>query len=357
MNAVALLLIGLGLLAVGLYWSLPAKYAQNAVGLLTAIILIWVSPMAAMALLSMTILFPFAMRWGDTHDRKNLMLLLLGSALVAIFVSSRFMENYVWIGVAYFVLRLFHILIEWWSERIAAPALGNHFRYQFFLPVISSGPINRITHFEREIDRRSWSRRNFVAGAERCLIGLFFVLVISRSIIGRLEIILANRIDHWNIFLANWLLSAIDWVQLYFSFSGYTSIALGLSLMMGLRLEENFNHPYRATNLLDFWSRWHMTLTNWCRDYVYDPIAAATRNPVIAVFAAMLVLGLWHEFSFYYIFWAGWQSLGIIGTHLLLKHYNWRVPHMVSLIGGPIFVLSWLSLARPMATLILGDYG
>ena len=78
---------------------------------------------------------------------------------------------------------------------------------------------------------------------------------------------------------------------MFFSFAGLTSLALGLSLMMGLKLEENFNRPWAAKNLIDFWSRWHMTLSNWCRDYVFYPVTAITRLPVVGLLLAMLAMG------------------------------------------------------------------
>ena len=90
-------------------------------------------------------------------------------------------------------------------------------------------------------------------------------------------------------FAADWLASVLDWTSLYFVFAGLTSVALGLSRMAGLTLEENFDHPWRARNLIDFWTRWHMSLTSWCRDYVFTPVTALTRSPVAGLFAGMLL--------------------------------------------------------------------
>jgi D-alanyl-lipoteichoic acid acyltransferase DltB (MBOAT superfamily) len=159
-------------------------------------------------------------------------------------------------------------------------------------------------------------------------------------------------------FLHDWGYSAREWIWLYFVFAGYSSIALGISMMIGLRLEENFNRPWAARNLIDFWMRWHMSLTQWCRDYVFRPVAAITRSPIAGLCAAMLVIGLWHEFSAYYVLWATWQVLGILLTRLADRLFGFeRMPRAVGTVLGPISVLAWLSLARPVLARLLGVLG
>jgi alginate O-acetyltransferase complex protein AlgI len=89
----------------------------------------------------------------------------------------------------------------------------------------------------------------------------------------------------------------------YVQFAGYSDLAIGAGLLWGIRVIENFNYPFLATNMQDFWRRWHISLSSWCRDYVFQPIIAFSRNKWIALSAAMLVLALWHEISGRYILW------------------------------------------------------
>jgi alginate O-acetyltransferase complex protein AlgI len=88
---------------------------------------------------------------------------------------------------------------------------------------------------------------------------------------------------------------------------------------MGFHIIENFNYPFIAVNIGDFWRRWHISLSEWCRSYVYTPIASYTRKPIIAVLAAMLVLGLWHELSFRFLCWGLFHGIGISLWHLFQR--------------------------------------
>jgi D-alanyl-lipoteichoic acid acyltransferase DltB (MBOAT superfamily) len=100
-------------------------------------------------------------------------------------------------------------------------------------------------------------------------------------------------------------------LELYLQFSGYSDIAIGFAMLLGFRIMENFNFPFLAKNISDFWQRWHISLTSWCREYVYMGTVAVTRNPALGAVASMLVMGLWHECSLRYIAWGVFQGLGI----------------------------------------------
>ena len=186
-------------------------------------------------------------------------------------------------------------------------------------------------------------------GFERVLLGLILYYVISGTGMSMMIATAGNHLSALPRFLELWGMSALSWVHLFFAFAGSSHIALGISLMSGLVLEENFNRPWMARNLLDFWTRWHMTLTRWVQDYVYQPVVGLTRKPVIGLLLAMLVIGLWHAFSLYYVLWAVWQSLGIV----LSRQLKVRLPDgRFAQIGGPLAVLAWLSAARPALDLI-----
>lgn len=189
----------------------------------------------------------------------------------------------------------------------------------------------------------------FGSGFERLLLGLIFFFVVSGTGMREVMANAANHLSALPSFLELWGLSALSWIDLFFAFSGTTHIALGIALMSGLALEENFNRPWKARNLLDFWTRWHMTLTRWVQDYVYQPVVGLTRKPVVGLFLAMLMIGLWHAFSLYYVLWAVWQSLGIV----LSRQFDENLPGgQAARLVGPLMVLAWLSAARPVLDLI-----
>lgn len=218
-------------------------------------------------------------------------------------------EPPVLMGLAYFFCRQIHLLVESLKNPTMRLTLRQQLNYNFFLPVMLAGPIHRYDHFFRQCQRRRKDSANLTGGFERILYGYAKVIIgnvlISYKLAGCIEKLQLPGIPG---LLAK---SASDWMNLYIQFSGYTDIALGFSLLLGLRLEENFNNPLTATTLIEFWQRWHMTLSSWCRDYVFSPLQAATRCQIFAVAAAMVVMGLWHEFSLYYILWGIYHATGI----------------------------------------------
>ncbi len=345
------------LLAVPLVWVLPKEHVWTGMALWTILVLSSLSPMSALWLVGASVLTSGVMTLGDKLGHRNLLTLCWSLALVAALLLSTSMPGVMWVGGAYFTLRNLHVLFDWWMGRLTNPGLERHLRYQLFLPVLMAGPINRIQLFERQCARQRWDPATFFTGAERALFGTAQLVVVGGWLIGRIHLKLEDSGLAPGIFWHDWLISALDWVQLYFTFAGFSSLALGIALMMGMTLEENFNRPWAGRNLIEFWSRWHITLSQWCRDYVFQPVTALTRSPVLGLMAAMVAIGLWHEVSTYYLLWAVWQVAGIIATRIAqswiesnpkLAVWPSAAPYL-----GPIFVMGWLSLAKPVLSRFL----
>jgi alginate O-acetyltransferase complex protein AlgI len=336
------------LLGVGIIWALPRSQGLNAVAGLTLIAIALISPASALWLAGTTFITVSIIRHYPFRKHRGLVVTLYGFFLVFLLFVTREMPGYFWVGGAYFTLRHMHVLIDWWMGKLNVPTLTQYARYSFFLPVIMAGPIHRLGNFQRQEERQRVNATNLFNGAERALFGLFQAVVISSWLLRRLRQTSEKYSESWPLFLQRWTEGGFDWLQLFFSFSGLTSLALGVSLMMGLKLEENFNRPWASKNLIDFWTRWHMTLSNWCRDYVFYPVTAITRLPLVGLLMAMLAMGLWHDNSAYYILWAVWQSLGIFLTHLVLRLGRGRLPESIGKVIGPISVFVWLTLTKPV---------
>jgi alginate O-acetyltransferase complex protein AlgI len=345
------------LLAVPLAWVLPEERVWTGVALWTVLAIASLSPLSALWLVGASALTSGVMALGDRVGNRNLLTLCWSVALVAALLLSTVMPGLMWIGASYFTLRNLHVLFDWWMGRLANPGLARHLRYQLFLPVLMAGPINRFQIFERQCARRRWDPAAFFSGAERALFGTAQVVVLGGWLIGMVHFKLVDSGVAPGIFWHDWVISALDWVQLYLTFAGFSSLALGLALMMGLGLEENFNRPWTARNLIEFWSRWHITLSQWCRDYVFQPVTALTRSPVLGLLAAMTAIGLWHEVSAYYLLWAVWQVAGIVSTRvaqsLVLRHPGLAFWPGTAPFLGPVFVMGWLSLAKPVLSRLL----
>lgn len=302
--------------ATALALSLPRKYQIDCVSFATVLLLAFAAPVT-LAWMSTTILLTF----GISHLPRTQK--TFGTWAVVLVIAIMFtlyktinqtsaafdFQPPVLLGLAYFFCRQIHLLVEGLIYPTMRLSLRQHINYNFFLPVLLAGPIHRYQHFFRQCDRRRTDKATLAGSFERILYG-YAKVIIGNALI---SYHLAEFLEHLHVTgLTSLLLqSANDWLYLYVQFSGYTDIALGFSLLLGIRLEENFNNPLAATTLIEFWQRWHMTLSNWCRDYVFAPVQAASRNQFIAVSAAMIVMGLWHEFSWYYLLWGLYHATGI----------------------------------------------
>ncbi len=341
----------LSLVCVPISWSVPRAHAFDAVAGWTALCLVVLSPATALWLTAIVLGLPKLLAGRDARrgPRAVLAILLLTVGLIV----SRALPGWAWIGGAFFTLRAMHVVIEWWMRRLSAPSLRESLHYFLFLPVLAAGPIHRLPHFQHQLRRRRWDPQMFFTGAERILLGLVWFYVVASFVLvqvdARLAWYLSDVADFWSV----WARAAVSWLELFFAFSGTTHLALGISLMMGLKLEENFDRPWAARNLVDFWTRWHMTLTHWVRDYAFRPLTALTRSPVVGLLGAMLVVGLWHEFSLYYVLWAMWQSLGILLSQLVNRRIGarWRRSWITAPFGF-LAILAWLSAARPVIELM-----
>lgn len=340
--------VWLALLTVPISWMVPRSFAFDAVALWSAIVVLLLSPPTLIWLGLIAVCVSSLLH--DSPDRgRGFMTGLICFFLIGGLIAARSLPTFAWLGGAFFTLRALHVTLDWWMGTLPSPTLRESLRYFFFLPVIPAGPINRLPHFSTQLRRRRWDLPTFATGFERFLLGAIFFFVISGYGMDRVISLAGGPLGVLPPFLEIWALSALSWIDLFFAFAGSTHIALGITLMIGLALEENFNKPWRARNLLDFWTRWHMTLTRWVQDYVYQPIVGLTRKPVIGLLLAMLVIGLWHAFSLYYVLWAFWQSLGIILARLIKgRGPSGRLAFAI----GPLGVLAWLSAARPVLDLI-----
>ena len=278
------------------------------------------------------------------------LLLFVGAATAALL----WLRELTWLetlGAAYFSLRAIHVALDVWMSRYSIPKPLPLLGYMLFFPVFLVGPIHRYPDFARTLQRRRQSAQDLFAGFERVLVGIFVTVVLGGWLINLSQEIASGWNHALHPFLLDWLYSVIGWVDLYFVFGGMSAVAIGAARIIGLEVQENFNRPFLARSLAEFWTRWHISLTSWCRDYVYQPVSSMLRNHVVGVFASMLVLGLWHETSLYYILWAAWQALGIVLSRRLTPVYN-ALPSRLDILLSPFLVLAWLSLAKPIATRI-----
>jgi D-alanyl-lipoteichoic acid acyltransferase DltB (MBOAT superfamily) len=203
--------------------------------------------------------------------------------------------------------------------------LGEYVTYVVFFPALSAGPIDRVERFVQDLrNPLGLCDEDWLYAVQRLLTGMFkkFVLADSLAYVA-LNAATATTVQPG---LWTWTLLYAYSFQIFFDFSGYTDIAIGMARLVGVKLPENFNFPYLKSNLTQFWNNWHITLTQWFRGYFFNPLTRAFRSrqkssPGMIIFIAqistMLLIGLWHGVTLNFVLWGLWHGAG------LFLHNRW----------------------------------
>ena len=226
------------------------------------------------------------------------------------------------LGLSYYIFRQLHLIIEFYKQKIQKVDWVEFISYMLFAPVMIVGPINRFDDWRREIQRRRWDAVLFSQGLERILYGMVKIVILGNYLITFKLGTYIDLLDSQALWFKTYLQCFQYAANAYIQFSGYSDVAIGLSMLFGIRIMENFNFPFIASNINDFWNRWHISLSSWCRDYIFMPFASYFRRPWIGIISSMLVLGLWHEFSYRYLLWALFHGIGIVIWNLFNKHVD-----------------------------------
>ena len=225
------------------------------------------------------------------------------------FLGSRFTypKLIVPLGISFFTFQAVSLLSDVYSKKITEKvAFLEVFSYLTFFPTVTSGPIMRFGNFKKGYIRESGDI-SYVAAIERIVLGLGKKVLIADKLA-----ILANYyfdgITAGKNFssVGLWIGSIAYTLQLYFDFSGYSDMAVGIGQLLGFEIGKNFNSPYQAKSISDFWRRWHISLSQWFRDYVYIPLGGnrcSVSRHILNLFVVWLLTGIWHGTGWSYILW------------------------------------------------------
>jgi len=221
------------------------------------------------------------------------------------------------LGISFYIFQSISYLIEvYWEEQEAETNLQDFMLYMLFFMKFLSGPIERPGDFLPQIkEKKKFDYDNVNYGLKLIAIGLFKKLIIANHLAGALNDVFASVQDFSG---AQLLVATLIYpIQLYADFSGYTDIAIGGAAVLGYKLSPNFNRPFIAQTITDFWRRWHMSLSFWVKDYIYEPLAFKKRNWGIwgisyALIITFILLGLWHGDSWNFIIYGAIQGSVII---------------------------------------------
>ena len=210
------------------------------------------------------------------------------------------------IGISFYTFQEISYLVDVYrNPELAQKNLLNLGLYISFFPQLIAGPIVRYHDINEQIQARSVSVEKFADGLERFIIGLSKKVLLANTFAFVCDSIYDANFFSYGAFLA-WVAAIAYALQIYYDFSGYSDMAIGLAKLFGFDLLENFNYPYAATSITDFWKRWHISLTNFFRDYVYIPLGGNRKGKTRTVlnrFIVFFTTGLWHGAAFNFILW------------------------------------------------------
>jgi alginate O-acetyltransferase complex protein AlgI len=226
------------------------------------------------------------------------------------------------LGISFFTFQVIGYLVDIYKKEIQPTKNPINFAlYLCFFPQLIAGPIIRYKDISHQITNRSISRANFSSGIETFIIGLAKKVIIANTL-GSINTTILN--DYSNDLTPALVILAIlsHTIQFYFDFSGYSNMAIGLGRIFGFHIKENFNYPYIATSISDFWRRWHISLGEFFKHYVYIPLGGSRKGnfrTYLNLSIVFILCGLWHGANYIFIIWGLYFGFFIVLERLFLS--------------------------------------
>ena len=212
-------------------------------------------------------------------------------------------------------------------------------------PQLIAGPIVRYKDIDDQLDERTESLEKFVSGVERFVVGLGKKVLIANNV-GLLWNAYAGASASELTFVGAWLGAIAFSLQIYFDFSGYSDMAIGLGRMLGFEFLENFNYPYISRSVTEFWRRWHISLGNWFKDYLYVPLGGNRRGlsrQILNILIVWACTGIWHGASWTFLFWGLYYAFFLLLEKTFLLRLLEKLPRIVGHVYTLVVAISgWM---------------
>ncbi|WP_054852472.1 MBOAT family protein [Olleya sp. ITB9] len=250
------------------------------------------------------------------------------------------------IGISFFTFQTMSYTLDVYQGKIKA---NNNFIdfacYITMFPQLIAGPIVRYTDIKYNLKNKHFGSHQFYKGCKRFIIGLSKKMLIANNCAFFADAAFNLPNEELSILVA-WLGLICYALQIYFDFSGYSDMAIGLGLMFGFTFPENFNYPYISKSIKSFWRRWHMTLSRWFKDYLYIPLGGNRKTKTRTYINLLIVFtltGLWHGANWTFLIWGLWHGLFLIierlGFNNILKQTHSAIAHCYTLL---VILLGWV---------------
>jgi alginate O-acetyltransferase complex protein AlgI len=234
------------------------------------------------------------------------------------------------IGISFFTFEIICYMTDVYKGALKAPTSPKHMLlYVSFFPHLIAGPIIRFVDIEHQMENRSVTLSGFSQGINRFMIGLGKKVILA-NFVGESVPALLGSDGGPGSFLGAWLGIVMFALQIYFDFSGYSDMAIGLGKMFGFTLKENFDYPYISKSATEFWRRWNMSLGSFFRDYVYIPLGGNRKYYIRNLFVVWFLTGFWHGASWNFILWGLYFGLLILLERLFISKLLAALPGWLS---------------------------
>ncbi len=369
-----------------LFLFLPAFYlsyvvspasVRNAWLILASVVFYWLGVGALAIVLLFSCLFNYygsiLLNTSDTFRRKAIFITLVGINMLSLVYFkytgfligpansllgsfgitgwSKVPQIIMPIGISFYTFAAVSYLVDVYRGKERPPGrLIDFMAYLAAFPVLLAGPILRLNNVSERLTERPIIVDDLFQGMVRFATGLAKKVILADG----LGEVAANIFKLPGAELSApvaWLGGVCYTLQIYYDFSGYTDMAMGLGRFIGFRYPENFDQPYRSKNITEFWRRWHMTLTSWFRDYLYIPMGGNRKGNVrtyINLFTVFLLCGLWHGASYTFLVWGLYHGLLLVVERILKNRFGFVASGFAGMLATNLLVMfGWVVFAMP----------
>ncbi|MEG0855786.1 MAG: MBOAT family protein [Terrisporobacter sp.] len=355
------------------YYISPKKF-RNAILLLTSLVFYaWGEPVYILLMIG-TIIFDYIMALkidkhrSDKRKSKSIFIftLFVNVGILVFFkyvgfivnningllhVDIPFVELALPIGISFYTFQVLSYIVDVYLGKVRVQkSLISFGAYVTMFPQLVAGPIVQYETIEEQLDSREESLEKFGQGVERFIQGLGKKVLLANNIGMIWTVISAMDLGKMSVLTA-WIGIIAYTFQIYFDFSGYSDMAIGLGKMFGFDFIENFNFPYISSSVTEFWRRWHISLGSWFRDYIYIPLGGnrvSFGKQIRNIFAVWLLTGLWHGASWNFAIWGLYYGVILLLEKMVFKNILEKTPAFIKHIYTMILVMiGWVLFASP----------
>lgn len=348
-----------------IYYLVPFKFKNIVLLIFSLIFYAWGEPKFILLVLLVSLINYISGLIIDKYDNKKIkkytvvICVILNLFLLGFFKYTNFiienLNNFgmnldtlniiLPLGISFYIFQTMSYTIDlYWGKVKVEKNFLTFLTYVSMFPQLVAGPIVRYEDVAKELKSRKIDFNCFSDGLFIFLTGLFMKVLIANNV-GYLHSLILGDISNISLMTA-WLGIVAYAIQIYFDFNGYSTMALGMGKMLGFKYPKNFNYPYIATSITDFWRRWHMTLSTWFRDYVYIPLGGNRVKKyrwLINIMIVWTLTGVWHGADWNFIIWGIYFGVILIIEKLFIGKYLEKLPKFLKHTYALFFILvGWL---------------